>query len=98
MASIFAVPFALSRLLLTDWRLMTTNIVMLTQILSNLGRTNLRPFVLPLALIFLALMPVRIFYRLLALPYDLMAVVSDLERERLARKISAEGANIYPLW
>ena len=94
----FGVPFALPRLLVTDWRLMMTNIVMLKQIISNLGRTNLRPFVLPLALIFVALMPGRIFYRLLALPYDLLAVVSDLERERLARKISAEGANIYPLW
>ena len=77
---------------------MTTNIRVLGQVFGNLGRTNLGVLILPLLFLLVALLPVRIFYRVLALPYDLMTLASDLQRERLARRIAYEGANVYPLF
>ena len=98
MADLMRSPFLLLRLLLADWRLMMTNITVLGQVFSNLGRTNLRVLILPLIFLFFALLPVKILSWILALPYKLMTLASDLRKERLARRISVEGANIYPLW
>ena len=98
MTSILGIPFALMRLLLTDWRLTTTNSAVIWRVFSNLGRTNLRVLILPLLLLCVALMPVRILYWAFALPYNLMTLASNLKRERHERKLADQGANIYPLW
>jgi len=98
MISILGIPFALLRLLLADWRLMTTNMAVIGHVFCNLGRTNLRLLILPLLLLCVALAPVRILYWALALPYNLMTLASNLKRERHERKLAAQGANIYPLW
>ena len=98
MTSILGIPFALPRLLLTDWRLLKINITVLGHVFSNLGRTNLRVLILPVLILCVALMPVRIFHWVMALPYNLMTLASDLRRERLARRIAYEGANVYPLF
>lgn len=98
MISLLGAPFALPRLLLANFRSMITNIALLGQVFSNLGRMKLRILILPLIILFFLLLPVRIFYWVLALPYDLIVFASDLRKERLARNIAAEGANIYPLF
>ena len=98
MPGFLGAPFALPRLLLTDWRSMTTNIALLGQAFSHLRRVELRVLILPLIFLSIALLPVRIFNWFLALPFSLVTLNSDRRKERLARRIAAEGANIYPLW
>ena len=98
MTTVLEIPSALARLLLSEGRLMTTNIAVLVRVFRNLGRANLHILSLPLLILCLALMPVRIMYWITALPYNLITLASNLRTERIKRKISAQGSNIYPLW
>ena len=98
MANLLGILLALPSLLLTDWRLMMTNIGVLGQVFSHLGHVKLRVLMLPLVLLAVALAPVWIFKWLFALPHGLMALSSEIRNERRARKIKTEGGRIYPLW
>lgn len=98
MANLIGILLALPRLLLTDWRLMMTNIAVIGQVFRHLGQVKLRVLMLPLILLTVALAPVWIFKWIFALPHGLMALSSEIRNERRARKIKTEGARIYPLW
>lgn len=98
MTTVLEISSALPRLLFSECRLMATNMAVLARVFRNLGRSNLLILFLPLLILCLSLMPVRILYWVLALPHNLLSLASDLKKERLRRKVSAQGANIYPLW
>ena len=98
MSGLLEAIFALPRLLLADLRSVATNITVVGQVFTALRRMDLRGLILPMFILFAALLPVRILNRILALPYDLVTFASDIKNERLARKIKTEGANIYPLF
>lgn len=75
-----------------------TNLKVLGEVFDQLRRGGLRALMFPLLLLFVFLLPVRIFVRILAFPCDFWTFISDARRERLAYRIESEGNNLYPLW